>query len=278
MPPQHETSGPHKRRWLLCFVVLAVIAVILIVIVLQHTARPRVIDLQVDQDFPAGMVYRSFRWRIPDRDTATQFHVVTVPLSRVRADLWFHPAGTESDQSLNITDVCSQANALFAINGGYFTDEFLPAGLAVDDAVEIAPLSGEPVQSGVVAIDASGMIELQHSSSVSVSHDAIQSGPFLIDPGGVIGIHSDDQRMQRRSVIALGRDGELVLMTADAISLFQLAQLLHSRPELFGVTSFDRALNLDGGPSSAFCIAEHRQDIVVQAAGPVHNFILFYVR
>jgi hypothetical protein len=78
--------------------------------------------------------------------------------------------------------------------------------------------------------------------------DAIQCGPFLVDLGQrVRGLEAT--REARRTFAAIDRDGRVALGFCSEISLAQLSAILAGAVSDFKI---QRALNLDGGSSSAF--------------------------
>ncbi len=79
-------------------------------------------------------------------------------------------------------------------------------------------------------------------------HAAIQCGPFLVDLGQrVRGLEAT--REARRTFAAIDRDGRVALGFCSEIPLAQLSAILAGSVSNFKI---DRALNLDGGSSSAF--------------------------
>lgn len=77
---------------------------------------------------------------------------------------------------------------------------------------------------------------------------ALQAGPFLVDPGAKFGMRSRDRHAHRRTVIVRTAADELKLLVTSPVTLYDLAGLLLDRPAL-GFAA-ERALNLDGGPST----------------------------
>jgi len=234
--------------------------------------------MDVLYDLPGDAIYRTFTWEDDAGGSGVTFHVVTIPADGLSAALWFNEPGTTEEDAAGIVDVAEQTGAQVVINGGYFDEDFAPAGLAVRGGVELSPASDQAALSGFVSISESGQVRLSPSSDgMPAGQTILQSGPFLIDPGGTMGIRSDDGRRQRRSVIALGGEAgdTLVLILADAVSLYTLARLMFDHPSWFGVSSIDSALNLDGGPSSTLYIDVVPGQEVVPAHGPVQNFIVF---
>ncbi len=136
---------------------------------------------------------------------------------------------------------------LVALNGGYFEPDLRPSGLLIDQGREVQARNGG---SGVVVLE-QGRASLQRLRDLKPSPTAsvLQAWPFLIEPGGADGIHRDDEKLSRRSAIALDAQGRglLVAVPQDGVSLFGLMQVCRSLGAVV-------ALNLDGGPSTGFAL------------------------
>jgi hypothetical protein len=134
-----------------------------------------------------------------------------------------------------------------ALNGGYFEPDLHPSGLLIDQGREVQARSGG---SGVVVLE-DGRAKLQRLRDLKPSPTAsvLQAWPFLIEPGGADGIHRDDQKLSRRSAIALDAQGRglLIAVPQDGISLYGLMQMCRNMGAVV-------ALNLDGGPSTGFAL------------------------
>ena len=87
---------------------------------------------------------------------------------------------------------------------------------------------------------------------------AIQCGPVIVEPGGIMGIYENDFYRANRSVIGIA-DGKVVIAVVagennTGLSLYEFAYMLRT-PQDKGGLGCDVALNLDGGFSSqvSFC-------------------------
>lgn len=164
--------------------------------------------------------------------------------------------------------------AVAAINGGYFEPSFQPSGLLRMDGREVQPLSQEGVLSGIVALDATGILRLlPRDASLDGVHAAIQAGPFLIDPDGAIGVRPRAVAANR-SLLASDDHGRLLLLATGALTLHDLATLLHDHPQAFGMERIERALNLDGGPSTGLSLALDDPAWSMAELGPVRNVLV----
>jgi hypothetical protein len=149
---------------------------------------------------------------------------------------------------------------LAAINGGYFTDRYEPDGL-----LEIAGAVRQPARpglSGVVGSTIAGdpIVELAGNVDTGKLRDAVQSGPFIVDPGGTVGIRRDDGQRAPRSLVILTPKYIAISVTARC-GLYDLANALVRGPGSFGVDHIDRALNLDGGPSTGFAVRQRNGEV-----------------
>jgi len=174
----------------------------------------------------------------------------------------------------SIIDIAVKHHAQVAINGGYFLPNFRPAGLLLYEGKKRSPLSRQVSLSGILSIDAKGKITiLPRKASLANSYYAIQAGPFIIDPGGEMGIKSAGA-LHRRTVVGLTKGKNIFMVNTSPVSLLDLADLLKHHPRAFGLQGVDRALNLDGGPSSAIYVKLKNKEVTIKEKLAVRNFIV----
>ena len=155
-----------------------------------------------------------------------------------------NPNGSE-----NLADVMRRDNFIAGVNGGYFDTGFKPLGLRVIEGTTRSPLVRARLLTGVLCASPRGIeiVRLGEFSQKKKCDAAIECGPFLIDRGmPVRGL--DPSRRARRTFVAVTRTGTATLGVSNDLSLAELASALAALPD-FRVW---RALNLDGGSSSAF--------------------------
>lgn len=168
--------------------------------------------------------------------------------------------------------------AVVAINGGYFVPGGQPLGLVRLDGADRHPRSDATVLSGVVAIAGDGRLSLPtRNDALAGVVSAFQSGPFVIDPGGAVGV-SDRPHSARRSLLAMDDHGRLLLLATGPLTLHQVATMLHDHPQAFGLERVERALNLDGGPSTGLSLALPDPAWSWGERGPVRNILVFAPR
>ncbi len=150
----------------------------------------------------------------------------------------------------NASNYWQDDNNSIIINGGFFSRDFSPVGYYKVNN-KIINKHTSPKLSGFVGIKNTGKIALLSKRDLAQKTDndytsLMQSGPYIIDPNGIIGIHNNNHKRYQRTVIASTRSGDILVISTAPISLYHLAHALHEEfPEI------ERALNLDGGPSSA---------------------------
>lgn len=157
-----------------------------------------------------------------------------------------------------------QTNYVLMINGGYFNADFTPTGLCRIGGRTLSAKQSDRL-SGFVALDESGQVHLfRRDDDVSEYPDVIQCGPYVIDPGGGIGIHKNDGVRAERTLIGMTEDGRLIILVTKPVTLYDLARSINaSLPEV------DRLLNLDGGPSTSVKTSQVER----KNQWPVRNYI-----
>jgi hypothetical protein len=135
------------------------------------------------------------------------------------------------------------------VNGGYFDENFTPLGLRIMNGRTLSTLRRGRLLSGVIVCSGATtrIFRLNEFTKGSQISTAIQCGPFLLDHGRPVpGLES--QRSARRTYAAT-TSSEVILGFCTEVSLAKLSTILAS---LTGDLKIQRALNLDGGSSSAF--------------------------
>jgi uncharacterized protein YigE (DUF2233 family) len=158
----------------------------------------------------------------------------------------------QSDEPrVELEDAMRRGNYLAGINGGYFDPDYRPIGLLIVDRTVVAPLQRARLLSGVLSA-AGRRIQISRVSEFSMSQKpeaAVECGPMLVDQGKAVrGLEST--KLARRSFAATLAGDKAVLGFSSDVTLADLANILGG-----GVISdfkIQRALNLDGGSSSAF--------------------------
>jgi uncharacterized protein YigE (DUF2233 family) len=150
---------------------------------------------------------------------------------------------------VDLADAMRRANCIAGINGGYFDPNFAPLGLRIIDGKITSRLTRGRLMSGVLASD--NTIQIFRIAEFSVRRKpnaAIECGPFLVDLAKPVrGLEA--MRPARRSFAAIGSGDRAALGFCSDATLADLARILATP---LGDFKIQRALNLDGGSSSAF--------------------------
>lgn len=156
-----------------------------------------------------------------------------------------------SEPRVDLEEVMTRGNFLAAVNGGYFDPDYKPIGLLMVDGTMIAPLQKARLLSGVLSAS-SKKVQILRVAEFSLAQKpdaAVECGPMVVDLGKPVrGLEST--RPARRTFAATGARDKAVLGFCSDVTLADLSSILATvlAPDF----KVQRALNLDGGSSSAF--------------------------
>jgi uncharacterized protein YigE (DUF2233 family) len=174
----------------------------------------------------------------------------------------------------SLATVMKQENYGCGVNGGYFDTEFKPIGLRVADAKSLSPLRRARLITGILMQSDRGIdvVRVSEFSRAKKIIAALQSGPFLVEGNKPIrGLNGS--QVARRTFAAIGTNDRAFLGFCSDVSLAELANILATAP--IAVDSrIRRAMNLDGGSSSAFWFArENGSAFSIAGRKPVRDFV-----
>jgi uncharacterized protein YigE (DUF2233 family) len=172
-----------------------------------------------------------------------------------------------------LAHVMAQENCLAGVNGGYFDSDYAPIGLLIVDGKTIAPLQRARLLTGVLTASARGVqiVRVRQFSRRQKLSAAIQCGPFLVDLGrSVRGL--EETRAARRTFAAVAKSDRAALAVCSETTLADLAKIL-ATTRLADGFEISRALNLDGGSSSAFWFARDREAFSISEQKIVRDFV-----
>jgi exopolysaccharide biosynthesis protein len=180
-----------------------------------------------------------------------------------------NPGGDEE-----LVSVAGRLRGLAGVNGGYFDPQNAPVGLLISDGKLIAPSRKARLLSGVL-VAAKGRVELLRAgeySSRKQATAALQCGPFLVDGGTVVAGLNNIKAARRTFVLTSGPD-RVAIGLCSPVTLAQLGEILATvrlAPDL----KVQRALNFDGGSSSAFWFAGERGVFSIPEQKMVRDFVI----
>jgi hypothetical protein len=149
-----------------------------------------------------------------------------------------------------ITACMRLAGAIAGVNGGFFTPQFTPMGLMIADGNPTGTWQSNKLLTGAVVVRHSP--QLLWNSEALKSRSArhlIQTGPRLVDSGKPVA-SLERRKHVPRTFVATDGSHRWIFGLARHTSLGELAEIL-ATPDLLPGFQVHRALNLDGGRSSA---------------------------
>jgi exopolysaccharide biosynthesis protein len=174
----------------------------------------------------------------------------------------------------SLSAVMKREKYVCGVNGGYFDTEFKPIGLRVADGTTFSPLRRARLITGILLQSDRGIdvIRVSEFSPTKKTVAAIQSGPFLVEASKRIRGLNDSQ-IARRTFAGLATNDRALLGFCSDVSLAELANILATAP-IVPESKIRRAMNLDGGSSSAFWFArEDGSTFSIAGRKPVRDFV-----
>lgn len=165
-------------------------------------------------------------------------------------------------------------NFVCGVNGGYFDAEFKPIGLRVADGTTFSPLRRARLITGILLQSDHGIdvIRVSEFAGTKKIIAAVQSGPFLVEGNKRIRGLNDSQ-LARRTFAGIGTNDRAFLGLCSDVSLGDLANIL-ATVSVVADSKIRRAMNLDGGSSSAFWFArEDGSAFSISGRKPVRDFV-----
>jgi exopolysaccharide biosynthesis protein len=174
----------------------------------------------------------------------------------------------------SLAAVMKRDKCLCGVNGGYFDTEFKPIGLRVADGTTFSPLRRARLITGILlqsdrGIDVMRVSEFSRTKKIIA---AVQAGPFLVEGNKRIRGLNDSQ-LARRTFAGTATNDRAFLGVCSDVSLAELSNILATAP-IVADSKIRRAMNLDGGSSSAFWFArENGSAFSISGRKPVRDFV-----
>ena len=178
-----------------------------------------------------------------------------------------------NEPRVDLEEVMGRGNFLAAVNGGYFDPDYKPIGLLIVDGTMIAPLQNARLLSGVLSASAK-KVQISRVAEFSMSQKpdaAVECGPMIVDLGKSVR-GRESTRAARRTFAAVGAGDKAALGFCSDVTLADLSNILAaiSIPDF----KIQRALNLDGGSSSAFWFKRaNGSAFSIDEQKPVRDFV-----
>ena len=175
-----------------------------------------------------------------------------------------------------LAEALAKHHALAGTNGGFFQPDFDPVGLLLAEGNLVEkPARDSRLLSGALVVTGHH-IELKRSQEPLPGKNAVQAvqaGPFLVEFGQIIPGLNDARSARRTAVFT---DGKLRwgLVSTSALTLEELGRILADPALLPDGLKIDKALNLDGGSSTALWVQQPGQaPFYVHELGIVRDFV-----
>ena len=203
---------------------------------------------------------------------------LTISAFQISGDTYQFSVKLQGDDSgSRAREIGEREGAVLVVNGGFFasTSEgaLYPVGyLRLNDEV----LSkGWTTAGGVISFKPDSIdLSPTHAGIPQDGHDAMQTKPMIIEPGGKWAMGSNLGEVKRRTLLCRLKNGEtlLVVVTRQGLSLYEAGWVLRGKA-VGGFFGCDSAVALDGGRSTQIWLSGHEQ---YSYAGltPVHSFLV----
>ncbi len=192
----------------------------------------------------------------------------------------FRTLDQNSRNNASAAETLAANGCIAGTNGGYFTEEFDPLGLLVCDGRVVHPAQKNRLLTGVLAVTATNHVSLRRISAEGTAaiaagkhvRQAVQCGPFLVeDRRPVPGLNG--VRAARRTGVFTDGGGRWGLVVCSPVTLEEFGAILAEPALLPGGLKIARALNLDGGGSTALWVRKGGEPSPMAERGYVRDFV-----
>lgn len=173
---------------------------------------------------------------------------------------------------VTLEEMMRRERCLAGVNGGFFHADGTPLGLMVSGGRLVHGMERARLLSGVLAVTAEKPMLLRYGEYRfgPRTREGLQAGPFLVDRGApVVGL--ENRKRERRTVVATDGHHRWAILAAGPVGLADLAAILAGGETCAGF-EISRALNLDGGSSTAFW-TDGVAGVATGEVGFVRNFV-----
>ena len=206
-------------------------------------------------------------------DRPVEIHVVFFDIRNCDLRVIDHP-GEEGN-----LDAAMRANhCLAGVNGNYFHPDRTSLGLVISDGVGVHPLERARLLSGLL-VSKPGHFSLLRAAEFTPDKSitqALQAGPFLIDKGGAVPGLEATRRAERTVVLSDGKY-QGALLVCNSATLAEMAAIL-ATPGIITEMRVTRALNLDGGSSTAMWVDVMPNPFYMSELSSVRNYLALVPR
>lgn len=197
------------------------------------------------QTIATGLAYTTIQ--VDPTDAGSRLHAFRIDLRRYRLNLAL--ARDYRLKYASVRELGERTKALVAVNGGFFSPEYDPLGLRIQNGTARVPLKSTSwwgvfsVRQGTARIDPPR--DFRATPQIQM---AVQSGPRLVVGGAIPSLKGG---VAERSALGITPQGEVVMVATHnaAMTTSAFAEILRRSLTNGGLGCRD-AINLDGGRSS----------------------------
>lgn len=222
------------------------------------------IQLITQKDLPNQLgTYRHLQIELEQPYGVVHVHVATLN-EHYQAKFYQQDEQRQADAKF-MDQVAKNQDIQLAINGGFYTRTFKPAGLLILQGNIMRSLAQDLLLASCIATDKNYQLLLgENRDSCLRQFNAMQTGPLLIH-NSIVNKNLEflEQRVQkssafflphRRSILAKSTDGKILAIVTSSVRLVDIANILQKYATNMGVNAIARAVDLDGGSSTGMYI------------------------
>jgi exopolysaccharide biosynthesis protein len=208
--------------------------------------------------------------RLADGAASAEVQLVYCSANKVR----FQVVPNIDGRISGVREAVDRVRGIAGINGGYFQSNLEPDGLLISDGAIVHPVVHAKLLSGVF-LQRHGPPELKRVQELTGAKDleeAIQCGPFLVDNRRAVpGLNRD--RVAARTFVFTCPSEIWGVGICRSVTLAELSRIL-SDPKLIPGHPIVRALNFDGGSSTALYVPLQNRELFSEERQIVGNYLV----
>jgi exopolysaccharide biosynthesis protein len=221
------------------------------------------------QDFTSS-AFNVSEMRVVDGSGSAKIQLVFCAANKVRIQVVPNVDG----RIRGVREAVESVHGVAGINGGYFQADLEPDGLLISDGKIVHPLVHAKLLSGIFfeRDEHRELKRVQELIGVKGLRQAIQCGPFLVDSRRPVpGLNQD--RVAARTFVFTCASGTWGIGICRSVTLAELSQILID-PKLIPGHPVIRALNFDGGSSTALYVRLQNRELVSEERPIVGNYLV----
>lgn len=208
--------------------------------------------------------------RVADGAASAEVQLVYCSADKVR----FQVVPNIDGRISGVREAVNRVQGIAGINGGYFQSDLEPDGLLISDGAIVHPIAHAKLLSGVF-LQRLGRPELKRVQELAGTkrlEEAIQCGPFLVDNRRAApGLNRD--RVAARTFVFTCPSGIWGVGICRSVTLAELSRILIG-PKLIPGHPIIRALNFDGGSSTALYVPLQNRELISEERQIVGNYLV----